>query len=49
MNTTARSSFGSIQKAVEAAPPQKYSPRLPGRRVLATSMLTPQPIENPIP
>ena len=49
MNTTASSSFGSIQKAVDAAPPQKYSPSVPGRRVLATSMFTPQPIENPMP
>jgi fibronectin-binding autotransporter adhesin len=49
MNTTASSSFGSIQKAVEAAPPQWNSPTVPGSLVLATSMLTPQPMEKPTP
>ena len=41
---------GSIQKAVEAKlRPRKYSPSVPGRRVLATSVFTPQPSEKPIP
>src|SRR3954463_11400026 len=47
MNTTVNFSFGSIQKAVAAAPPQKYSPSEPGSRVLATLTLTPQPSEKP--
>ena len=49
MNTTVVSSFGSIQNAVAAAPPQKYSPSVPGSLVLATLMLTPQPMEKPTP
>src|SRR5215472_18781202 len=49
INTTVSSSLGSIQKAVAAAPPQKYSPSEPGRRVLATLTLTPQPSEKPTP
>ena len=41
MKTTARSSFGSTQKAVEAAPPQKNSPVVPGTPDLSAVVVEP--------
>ena len=43
------SSFGSIQNAVVAAPPQRYSPTLPKFSDWATSVKTATPNPNPCP
>ncbi len=49
MKTTVRSSAGSTQKKVLAAPPQKKSPLLPGIMVAAGSTVTPKPRPKPTP
>ena len=49
MKIAISSSAGSIQNDVVAAPPQAYSPALPGIRVLAGSIVTEKPNPKPIP
>ncbi len=49
MNTTARSSVGSTQKPVLAAPPHANSPSLATSRFAAASISTENPSPKPMP